>query len=201
MKKVAFIVFSILAIGIGLYPLLYYFADGKIGLLNSKTEDLLSNVIWKIGFFMHITFGGIALLSGWPQFQATWRKNNVKLHKNLGKTYVLAALLSACSGIFVSFYATGGPIAGVGFLILGCTWLTTSFLAYMAIKNRNFLSHERFMIVSYACCFAAVTLRLYLPILIVIFGDFIVAYRIVAWLCWVPNLIFAAMVLRAKKLI
>ena len=47
------------------------------------------------------------------------------------------------------------------------------------------------MIYSYAACFAAVTLRIWLPLLIVSLGDFITAYRIVAWLCWVPNLMVA----------
>jgi len=36
-----------------------------------------------------------------------------------------------------------------------------------------------------------VTLRLYLPALVVGGVDFAVAYPIVAWLCWVPNLLFA----------
>lgn len=30
-----------------------------------------------------------------------------------------------------------------------------------------------------------------MPLLIVAFGEFLPAYRVVAWLCWVPNLVFA----------
>ena len=52
------------------------------------------------------------------------------------------------------------------------------------------------MIYSYAACFAAVTLRIWLPILLKIFGDFIIAYSIVAWLCWVPNIIVANLIVR-----
>ena len=47
------------------------------------------------------------------------------------------------------------------------------------------------MIYSYAACFGAVTLRIWLPLLILLLGSFEPAYRIVAWLAWVPNLIFA----------
>jgi hypothetical protein len=47
------------------------------------------------------------------------------------------------------------------------------------------------MVYSYAMCFAAVTLRIWLPLLLLIFGDFETSYRIVAWLCWLPNLLFA----------
>ena len=52
------------------------------------------------------------------------------------------------------------------------------------------------MIYSYAACFAGAALRIWLPILIAFFGDFIVAYKIVAWLCWVPNLVVANIIIR-----
>lgn len=48
------------------------------------------------------------------------------------------------------------------------------------------------MVYSFSACCAAVTLRLWLPLLL---GglrlDFDFAYPIVAWLCWVPNLLVA----------
>lgn len=50
------------------------------------------------------------------------------------------------------------------------------------------------MVYSYATCLAAVTLRIYLPIFISIFGDFNTAYAIVSWLSWVPNLIVAYLI-------
>ena len=55
------------------------------------------------------------------------------------------------------------------------------------------------MIYSYALSFSAVTLRIWLPLLISQFNDFIIAYQIVAWLSWIPNLIVAH--LMANKLI
>jgi hypothetical protein len=36
-----------------------------------------------------------------------------------------------------------------------------------------------------------VTLRIELPILIMAFGDFTPAYQVIAWLSWVPNLLWA----------
>ena len=57
----------------------------------------------------------------------------------------------------------------------------------------------KFMIFSFAACFAAVTLRIWLPILTSIMGEFNSAYRIVAWLCWVPNIIVAFFIVRNAK--
>jgi len=55
------------------------------------------------------------------------------------------------------------------------------------------------MIYSYAACFAAVTLRIWLPLLMITLGDYLFAYRIVAWLCWVPNIIAAYFIVKTLK--
>ena len=43
-------VMAILAILVGLYPLIYLFADRKFGLLCSKSVAVLTDVFWNIGF-------------------------------------------------------------------------------------------------------------------------------------------------------
>jgi hypothetical protein len=50
---------------------------------------------------------------------------------------------------------------------------------------------------SYALIFAAVTLRIYLPILSPALGEH-TAYLIISWACWVPNLVFAEWLIRTK---
>jgi hypothetical protein len=47
------------------------------------------------------------------------------------------------------------------------------------------------MIRNFALTFAAVTLRLWLPASVVSGVPFGIAYAIVAWLCWLPNLAVA----------
>ncbi|UWX55637.1 hypothetical protein NYZ99_04010 [Maribacter litopenaei] len=84
-NKVAWFVFGFLAIGVGLYPLMYVFAQEEIGLLLSKSQELLANVIWNIGFFGHILFGGPALMVGWVQFSKRFRNSNRPGIGSLGK--------------------------------------------------------------------------------------------------------------------
>jgi hypothetical protein len=55
------------------------------------------------------------------------------------------------------------------------------------------------MIRSYALTFAAVTLRIWLPLGQVLHFDFVEAYRVIAWLCWVPNLLAAEWILNNLK--
>lgn len=199
-NKVAWFVFVFLAIVIGLYPLLYFVIDREFGLLASKSDSLLSNVFWNVGFYGHILLGGLALLVGWVQFSKKLRNANLKRHRNIGKVYVIAAIVSGIFSIYIGFYATGGVVSSLGFISLGIVWLYTTIKAYTAIRNGDLQLHQCMMIYSYAACFAAVTLRVWLPLLTIAFGDFEVAYRIVAWLCWVPNIIFAYFWVQRKGL-
>lgn len=199
-NKVAWFVFAFLAIGVGLYPLLYLLVDGKVALLASKSDELLANVFWQVGFYGHITLGGIALMIGWVQFSKKIRSRNLKLHRNLGKVYVIAAIISGICGIFIAANATGGVITMLGFMGLGLVWLYTTLNAYFAVRKGDLQLHQGMMIYSYAACFGAVTLRIWLPLLGMMFAEFNTAYRIVAWLCWVPNIIFAYFWVKRKGL-
>ncbi|MGE4609889.1 MAG: DUF2306 domain-containing protein [Paracoccaceae bacterium] len=71
-------------------------------------------------------------------------------------------------------------------------WFVTTAQAIRFAIARDFRSHRRWMIRSFALTLAAVTLRIYLPFFM-IFGEMTCAQASlwVAWLCWVPNLALA----------
>jgi len=198
-QKISKIVIALLAIIIGLYPTLYFFNERTFGLLSTKPGELLANITWNIAFYTHIILGGIALLIGWLQFNLKLRLRNLSIHRTVGKIYVICVLFSSLAGIGIGVFATGGLIAATGFICLGIVWFTTTLFAYLTIRNRQVEQHRRLMIYSYAACFAAVTLRIWLPLLTMIFGDFIIAYSIVAWLSWVPNILVAGLIVKKSK--
>ncbi len=190
-RKLSIVILAIFSTAVGLYPFIYFFVDRKFGLLQSKSAAILSSISWNTAFYTHIVFGGIALLIGWTQFVKKWRKKHLNLHRTIGKIYVSSVLLSALAGIYIALFASGGIIASIGFICLGLVWFSTTLKAYFNIRKGKVSEHRKMMVYSYAVCFAAVTLRTYLPILIIIFKDFNTAYPIVAWLCWIPNLFIA----------
>ena len=193
-KKIFWVLFGFFSITIGLYPLKYFLMNGKVGILNAKPEWLLNHVVWYIAFYIHIVLGGISLLVGWLQFSAKLRSRNVKIHRYIGKIYVVSALFSSFSGSYIALFADGGFWASLGFSCLGIIWFCTTLMAYLTIWNHQIVKHRVLMIYSYAACFAAVTLRIWLPILILIIGHFNTAYIIVAWLSWIPNLFVAYLI-------
>ena len=78
-------------------------------------------------------------------------------------------------------------------------WLTTTTTAYLAARRRDFVSHRRWMIRSFSLTFAAVTLRLYLPLSAVPGLSFDLVYPLTAWAAWIPNLIVAEIWLRTHR--
>jgi hypothetical protein len=200
-KTTLSIIFAFFAISVGLYPMMYFVVDMSEGLLSSKPAALLQSTLWPIAFYQHIFFGGIALLVGWSQFMKGIRKRHLKIHRLTGKIYMIAVLLSGTAGLYIAFSATGGIVSITGFSGLAIAWLYTSAVAYFAIRKKEFDDHQYWMIRSYSLCFAAVTLRLWLPLFQFGFGiGFMAAYPIIAWLCWVPNLITAEVIVRNLKI-
>jgi len=199
MKKALWIIAAILSTLVGLYPILFFVTDKKFGLLSLKPAELFNDHLWHVSFYGHITFGGIALLIGWLQFSKRIRARYSKLHRNIGKTYVISVLISGMCGLIIALNATGGVISILGFLTMGVIWLVTSLLGFRVIRQGNVDLHEKFMIFSYATCFSAVTLRIFLPLLVMALGEFNTAYRIVAWLCWIPNIMVAYLIVRNRR--
>lgn len=198
LKKPLWLIMAALAIFIGIYPVLYFTA-GRFGILQSKSDELLSNPIWYGAFYLHIILGGLALLIGWIQFSSKIRNKNINLHRSIGKMYVIAVLVSAIAGFYIAFFAMGGIISSLGFSCLSLVWFYTTLVAYTSIRKGQLIKHQNMMIYSYATCFAAVTLRLWLPALTAFFDDFKTAYLIVAWLCWIPNLAVAYLLTRRTQ--
>lgn len=79
--------------------------------------------------------------------------------------------------------------AAWGFLTLGAAWIVTTGLAIRFILRGDAIQHRRWMIRSYALTAAAITLRIYLPLVFVFHWPFAIGYPAIAWLCWIPNVI------------
>lgn len=190
---ISFIIF------IGLYPLQFFLSDGLVGILTMKSDTLLKDKVWKAFFNTHIAFGGLALLIGWIQFNKYVRNNYRKFHRLVGMLYVFSAWLSVFGIGYISFFAEGGAIAFFGFVVGGLIWFYTTIQGYISIRNGQIIKHQQFMTYSYATCLGAVTLRIWLPLLVSTTHDFILSYQLVSWISWMPNLIVAYYILKRKE--
>lgn len=199
--RTLWIVLVVLSILIGLYPTVYLSTVMRThGLLQTKPAELLQSRLYLVVFFTHISFGGLALLIGWCQFSAQFRSRYLNLHRAIGKVYVISVILSSVSGFTIAYFATGGIISSLGFMGLAIGWLFSIVKGYNSILKKNLQEHQAWMIRNYALTFAAVTLRIWLPFSQgALHMDFNAAYRIISWLCWVPNVFIAELVVRRTR--
>lgn len=143
----------------------------------------------KLGIYTHVFASLLALALGPFQF---WRRvqRHKSLHRTLGRLYLFMGVLpGGLSGLFMATHAQGGWLAQTGFAMLAVLWLFTAYQAYRSIRRGQVQAHQVWMIRNFALTFAAVTLRLYIPLSMVLGAEYLAAYRVIAWLCWVPNLL------------
>jgi uncharacterized membrane protein len=144
---------------------------------------------------VHVAGGVTALSLG--LFQLVTRKApRRKWHRIAGRIYVVACLSSAVAGLWLALNATAGPIASAGFGGLAVAWFTTTAMGWRKAVAGEFGQHRRWMIRSLSLTFAAVTLRIMLPLSPLSGLEFVDAYRAISFLCWVPNLLVAELWLR-----
>ncbi|MDA2736299.1 DUF2306 domain-containing protein [Bacillus paranthracis] len=203
MNRKIWYVFTCFALLVSGYIVVQYsIMDGfQTGLVKAKLMygSKLSE-FWYMMLFIHITTSIVALIIGPFTLSTKFRERNINRHRIAGRIYMVGILLGGISGLYLSFYATGGLVAKLGFGLLSVFWLTSAYQALHRVKNKKMKEHRNWMIRNYALTFAAVTLRIWLPLFIVLFGieHFELSYAIIAWLAWVPNLIIAELFIRQR---
>jgi hypothetical protein len=152
----------------------------------------------KFVFFLHIGGGIIALALGAWNFVEASRRRFLSLHRWIGRIYLISVFVGGIAGFILATTAQGGIAGRIGFGMLAVLWLATGALAYYRIRNYDIALHRQWMIRNYALTFAAVTLRIWIPLLVSAGYEFQEAFAAIAWISWVPNLLVAEFLLRRQ---
>lgn len=169
-----------------------------VGFLRIK-QDYIDIDHWRVAFFVHVYASMWVLLAGFTQFSTHIQDFYPRVHRTLGYVYVTNVLLiTGPAALVMGVYANGGITSKVAFIALGILWITFTATALRQAMRGDFAAHRNWMIRSYALTISALTLRAWkyaitntvpnLPPMDV--------YRTVAWLGWLPNLLFAELLIR-----
>lgn len=142
------------------------------------------------GILPHSFIGMFALALGPLQFHPAVQAR-AGAHRLIGWIYVVTAGVVGIAGLYMAIYAFGGLSSQIGFAGMAIAVLFATATALTHVLRGAYRQHREWMIRSFAVLFSAVTLRLWLPLLIAVLGGFEPAYRVVAWLSWVLNLAVA----------
>ncbi|SHF08820.1 DUF2306 domain-containing protein [Chryseobacterium takakiae] len=173
----------------------------EVSFLMIKQTEVSERPEYLYFFYTHVYTSIFVLLSG---FLAILRKDfEIKnFHKNIGKFYIFLILIFAApSGIYMGIFANGGIYSKISFVLLGFLWWFSTFKAYQLARQKNFKEHQQWMWRSFALSLSAVTLRMWKIIIVYLFHpNPMDVYQIIAWLGWIPNLIFIEYLINKKYL-
>lgn len=147
----------------------------------------------RLAFLAHVGAAPVALALGAFQFMPRRRG---RLHRWTGRVYALAILVAGGGALAMLPTGNGGVVAQAGFGLLAVLWIGFTLNGVRLAMASRFAEHQVWMIRSFALTFAAVTLRLYLAPMLLAGMDYPDAIRILAWVCWVPNLALVEAALR-----
>jgi uncharacterized membrane protein len=204
----AYVWFCLSALAIAVFAPLPYLASG-LRLLADGDSPLAANYVdraagIRLAFYLHIVFAGLALLLSPLQFAGRLRARAPRVHRVIGRVVLTSIAVGGTAGLVIAPLNVAGPVGTAGFGMLALLWLGCGWTAFRAIRRGDVLNHRRWMVRTFALTYAAVTLRLWLGILIGLqigFGGvdedlaFDRAYLIVPFLAWIPNLIVAELYL------
>lgn len=113
----------------------------------------------------HTMFGAVALAIGPFQFMSFFRKRYMKLHRSMGKIYLLSMMISMFFGIaYLITTPMGDVFSGkpfsVGLIGLDLLVLFTGYLAYVEIKSKHVVQHQAWMAFNFSLIFATPMLRI-----------------------------------------
>jgi uncharacterized membrane protein len=104
----------------------------------------------------HAIFGTLALLIGPLQFSSKLRNKYLKLHRALGRVYVVSVF---CAGA-MALTITWGRALMPATLTQVTAWIVCTGLAFVAARNRQITQHRAWMARSYAVTLTFITTRI-----------------------------------------
>lgn len=184
LKRTGWWVMTLLALVVSLYAAFLLAVPGA-------RPPFMASHAMPFAVLVHFGGGALALAIGPFQFRSSLRNRRIGLHRWMGRAYLGAIAAGGLAGLALATVAQGGLVAQTGFGTLALAWMSTTALAYVTIRRGDDVQHRAWMTRSFALTYAAVTLRVYLPLSIASGVPFDEAYRVIAWMCWVPNLLVA----------
>jgi uncharacterized membrane protein len=103
----------------------------------------------------HTLAGIFALLIGPINFSSRLRQHHLRLHRVLGRIYVIAVFIGAATGVALSAGRPGFP----GTTMQAAAWIVCTTAALITARNRQIVQHRQWMVRSYAVTFTFVSSR------------------------------------------
>lgn len=202
-RAIGFWWLTLTALAIAVFVPLPYLTESLADLAADDGQlaaNYVNRPLWTQAFlYAHVVGAGLALLLSPLQLSAQVRARVPRLHRAIGRVVLASIAAGGGASLVLAPHSLAGPVGTAGFGLLAALWLTFPTLGFRAIRRGEVTIHRRWMLRTFALTYAAVTLRLWLAVLVPVTGEFLTAYQIVPFLAWVPNLVVAELLIRRSS--
>ncbi len=152
--------------------------------------------------FPHVVGGILATLIGPFQFIPRIRNNNIRIHRLLGRIFLICVMFAGLSSFYMAATSQVNLPYSIGLGGLGFVWLGSAIMAYVSIRNKKIELHREWMIRCYVITFAFTTFRLFQDI----FNAWGVGTQeeiltLMSWSCWAIPLFITELILQGRKIL
>ena len=129
----------------------------------------------------HGLAGAVVLCLGASQFSTRLRERHPRVHRILGRCYLIGVAIAASVAIYITLAHNPLPLQ-VAIFTQAFLWVLASATALYCVRRRNYVLHRQFMIRSYAITLIFVFDRLFdaIPGVIALDAD---VNPSITWLC------------------
>ena len=123
-----------------------------------------------VSHFIHVVGGAVFGLLGPLQFGRVLARKFGKLHRVLGRVFVVAGFMLSLSSLSLLWHFPNidAPLASAGRLVFGSALGAALTVAILAIRKRDFIRHRDWMIRSYALGIGATAVSMvFIPIYVI----------------------------------
>lgn len=149
---------------------------------------------------VHIAFAIVPLLIGPFQLWLGFTRPHAKIHRRLGLVYLGTITISCAAAYYLSLNTTVSITFGFGLAGLATAWVVTCSMAMVAVKQRQFVQHQEWMIRSYVVTFGFVTFRIAVLVLAGLkVGTSTDQLNVASWICWALPLLICEALIQGRK--
>jgi hypothetical protein len=184
LSRLWFAVFAFLCLGVALVSTRVFFLP-----LAEVMPNMIGYVTsMPLGLWGHLIFAPLAMLLAPVQLSSRLRARWPRAHRISGYVSAVAILLGGMSSLGLAATFEGSEWARLGFILLALLWMGFTALGIRYAIARDYARHRVWMLRGIAMTFAAVTLRMIMPVLIANGWSVLETYDVTAWASWVINL-------------
>ena len=147
---------------------------------------------------LHILPAVVFMIFAPLQFSSTLRARHLRLHRWSGRALVLLGIPLGLSGLYFGLSTPfGGNIEAWGVAVAGALFLGSLITAFIAVRTGDLTGHRIWMTRAFAVALSISTMRIVLPVLVVLTGSGVQSvFGLAVWIGLLLNVAAAELWLR-----